>query len=556
MAKSYTVSGSGIATQQSLATHQERPAETTAAVGNAPETGRARKGFLTNVGANVVFVGAQVLVNLWLTPFLIGHLGIAAFGMIQLVITVVSYMSILTTALDSALSRFVAIDLGRWDVSAANKTFNSALFGLLGIIAALSPVIIILSLYFSAIFGISPGWERDSSWLFLLIASSFLITVLGGCFSVSCLVHSRFLFINLVNLLGILARVGLILALYTMLPGRLWYVGGASLCAAVVVLTGFVYLWRRLTPELHIRLADLNRVRLGAMANMGSWVMVNMVGAALLGRVDLLVVNAFFGSAVTGGYASVAQFSIFMEYLVNAASTVIRPIILIKYAQEDWAGLQQLAAQSVKLLGLALGLPVGLLCGFAPSLLTVWLGPSYAYLAVLLIIIIFHHALNLSVRPLLHVQNAYNKVRWPGIATLLSGLANLGLAILLARWGGWAAVGVAVATAIAWTAKNGIYMPIYTAHAMNLRWWTFMPHLIASMAGTALAWGLAYGFTLVRMPDSWLTLGASAAAVSFVYILAIWAWGLNGDDRALLQALIPFQITVNPPSLSITSRKG
>jgi membrane protein EpsK len=337
MVKAYTASGSGIVAQEPLATHQGRPAETTAAVGSAPETGRARKGFLTNVGSNVVFVGAQVLVNLWLTPFLIGHLGIAAFGMIQLVITVVSYISILTTALDSALSRFVGIDLGRWDVSAANKTFNSAMFGLLGIITALSPVIIIVSIYFSSIFGASPGWERDSSWLFLLVASSFLITVLGGCFSVSCLIHSRFLSINIVNLMGIVTRVGLILALYSALPGRLWYVGGASLTAAVVVLAGFVYLWRRLTPELHISLAAFDRVQLGAMASMSSWMMVNMVGAALLGRVDLLVINAFYGSAITGGYASVAQFAMFMEYLVTAASGVVRPIILIKYAQGDWA---------------------------------------------------------------------------------------------------------------------------------------------------------------------------------------------------------------------------
>jgi membrane protein EpsK len=430
------------------------------------------------------------------------------------------------------------------------------MFGLLGIITALSPVIIIVSIYFSSIFGASPGWERDSSWLFLLVASSFLITVLGGCFSVSCLIHSRFLSINIVNLMGILTRVGLILALYSALPGRLWYVGGASLTAAVVVLAGFVYLWRRLTPELHISLAAFDRVRLGAMASMSSWMMVNMVGAALLGRVDLLVINAFYGSAVTGGYASVAQFAMFMEYLVTAASGVVRPIILIKYAQGDQAGLQKLAAQSVKLLGLGLGLPVGLLCGLAPSLLTVWLGPSYAYLAGLLIIVIFHLSLNLSIRPLLHIQNAYNKVRWPGLATLLSGIANLGLAIFLARWGIWGAAGVAVATAIAWTAKNGVYMPIYTARAMDLRWWTFMPHLIASIAGTALAWGLAYGVTLVRMPDSWLTLGASAAAVSLVYTLIIWAWGLNGDDRALLKALMPFQITVHSPSLSTTSRKG
>jgi len=526
-------------------------AETMAGRDSALDTRRAREGFLANVGSNVVLVGAQVLANLWMTPFLIGHLGIAAFGMIQLVTTVVSYISILTSALDSALSRFLAIDLGRGDAPAANRTFNSALFGLLGIVAALSPLVVILSLYFPAIFDMPPTWERDSSLLFLLVASSFFVTVLGGCFSVSCFVHSRFVYTNAVNLAGLLVRVGLTLTLYSLSASRLWYAGGASLCAALVALTGFVALWRRLTPELNVSVSALDPARLRAMAAMGGWVLVNMAGATLLSRVDLIVVNTFFGPAMTGGYASAAQFSVLMEQLVGAASGVLRPVILIKYAQNDLAGLQRLAGQSVKLLGLALGLPVGLLCGFARPLLTVWLGPSYEYLAVLLVVIIVHQSLNLSVRPLLHVQNAYNKVRWPGIATLLGGAANLSLAILLARWGKWGAVGVALATAIAWTAKNGVYMPVYTARIMGLPWWALLPNLLASVMGTALVWGLAHAASLVRRPDSWLTLGASMVAVSLAYGLIIWAVGLNGYDRRLIKALLLRRLSPGRPQPSL-----
>ena len=86
---------------------------------------------------------------------------------------------------------------------------------------------------------------------------------------------------------------------------------------------------------------------------------VNEVGGMLLARVDLIVVNVFFGAAMTGGYGSVAQFSLLMSYLVSAAGTVVRPIILIKYAQCDFAGLQRLSSQYIKLLGLALALPIG-----------------------------------------------------------------------------------------------------------------------------------------------------------------------------------------------------
>lgn len=506
-------------------------------------TGSARQRFLVNVSSNVTLISTQAAVNLWLTPYLIGHLGIAAFGIISLASSIVSYMSVLTTALNSAVSRFLAIDLEQGDRLAANKTFNTALFSIFGAIVTLSPVVLAILLAFPHIFDVPSGWEKDASWLFAIVAIAFFVTVIGSNFAVSPFVHSQFLLSNIVNFAALLARIGFIVTLFSLLRARLWYAGGGALIAALVSLLGYVILWHKLTPELHIQITAFDRSRLQSLMGMGGWMVVNMVGAMLLGRVDLIVVNAYFGAAMTGGYASVVQFSLLMEYLASAAGTVVRAVILIKYAQQDFVGLRRLSSQSVKLLGLALALPVGLLCGFSRPLLSVWLGPSFEYLSILLVIMISHQSLNLSVRPLLHVQNAYGKVRWPGIATLLSGGASLGLAVLLAMWGKWGAAGVALAVAVSWTAKNALYMPIYTARIMKVRWWTFLPCLSASVIGTLFVGMVSYVLTLVRMPNSWFTLAGSAAVVSLAYAVVVWAIGLSRADRQLLKDLSPLQAT-------------
>jgi len=511
---------------------------------------RARKKFLLNAASNAGFIAVQVVANLWLTPFLIGYLGIAAFGMIPLVNSITAYMSILTTALDTALSRFLVIDLERGDARLANKTFNTALFGLIGIILALSPVVVALSLAFPTLFNVPRGWEVDASWLFALVALTSFVTVVGSNFAVSPFIHSQFLLSNTVSLVGLLARIGLIVILFSLLPARLWYAGGGALIAAVISLLGFALLWHKLTPELRIQITAFERSRLQSLMGMGGWVIVNTLGAMLLSRVDLIVVNAFFGAALTGGYGSVAQFSLLMEYLATAAGTAVRPVILIKYAQQDFAGLQRLSLQSIKLLGLALALPVGLLCGFSRPLLSVWLGPDYEFLAILLIIIIAHQSLNLSVRPLLYVQTAYNRVRWPGIATLLCGGASLGLAVLLATWGKWGVAGVALAVAVAWTAKNAMYVPIYTAHIMKVRWWTFLPSLGPSVIGTLAVGFAAYGLALVQVPNSWLNLAGSAAIISLLYAAGVWEIGLSRADRQLLRDLLPWRTGQHPVSIA------
>jgi hypothetical protein len=100
---------------------------------------------------------------------------------------------------------------------------------------------------------------------------------------------------------------------------------------------------------------------------------------------------------------------------------------------------------------------------------------------------------------------------------------------------------VAVAVAVSWTAKNAFYMPIYTAHIMKLRWWTFQPSLVPAVLGTLFVGLLSYGLTLVRMPGGWLSLAGAAAAVALVYAVVVWIIGLSRADRQLLKNLSPWQ---------------
>jgi O-antigen/teichoic acid export membrane protein len=510
--------------------------------GGSLETGTARRGFLVNVSSNAIFIAAQAIVTLWMTPFLISQLGIAAYGMIPLATTVTSYMAIFITAVNSAVSRFLAIDLGQGDKVAANKTFNTALFGLIGIIVALVPAVAATSMAFPAIFKVPSGWERDASWLFAIVASAFFVTVIGGIFGLSPFVYSRFLLSNIVNLAGLLARLGITVVLFTAFQAHLWYAGWGILTGASVSLVGYLILWRKLTPELHIQISGFDRSRLRSLTAMGVWVVVTMVGATLLSRVDLIVVNAYFGPAVTGGYGSVVLFALMLEYLVNGAGTVVRPVMLIKYAQQDLLGLQRLSRQSTKLMGLVLALPVGLLCGLSGPILSAWLGPAYQYLSSLLIIIVFPLSLSLPVLLLVFVQNAYNKVRWPGIATLLFGAASVGLAVLMATWGKCGVIGVALAVAMVGAARNALYMSIYTAHIMGLPWWTFLLSLCPGLLGTLCVGIGAYSLALVRMPSSWFALAGFAVVISVLYAGGVWTIGMSHADKQLVKELLPGRI--------------
>ena len=75
----------------------------------------AKRRLLANVGTNILNIGIGALVTLWLTRYLITHLGLAVYGMVPLAVTVVSYSGLATLAISGTVSRFTSIHLNKED---------------------------------------------------------------------------------------------------------------------------------------------------------------------------------------------------------------------------------------------------------------------------------------------------------------------------------------------------------------------------------------------------------------------------------------------------------
>jgi membrane protein EpsK len=211
---------------------------------------------------------------------------------------------------------------------------------------------------------------------------------------------------------------------------------------------------------------------------------------------------------------------------------------MARYAIDDFAGLRRLLQSAVGLLAFGLALPVGLLCGLGRPLLSLWLGPDFAELDALLAILVAHLAVNLAGRPLAYLLTAHNKVKQQGLVTLALGVVNIVLAVTLALWAEWGVLGIAAATAIVWTLKNTLFLPVYAARVLGLIWWAFLPRLAggaAAVLGVALA-----GRALAAMwpPLDWTGLAAMAAAISAIYSITLLGLIIRLDDRRLILQVI------------------
>ncbi|MDB6029906.1 MAG: hypothetical protein JWM16_244 [Verrucomicrobiales bacterium] len=500
----------------------------------------ARRGrFAINLLANVGQLGLSSAIGLWYVPFLIRHLGPSIYGLLPLATTMTSYMAMITLSFNSAVARSMTIALEQGDDHKANHIFNTSFWSSAALgVALLFPAAIGI-IHLDWLIRVPPGYEVQARWLFTCTVTAFLLNELKSPFEIASLCRNRFDLRNLIAMTEVLTRVGLVVALFYAISPRIKYVGFGIVCGTLISGVGAVRVWRLLTPGLRLGWRHFDWGIFKHLARTGGWVIVNQLGAMLYLGIDLIVANRLFGAEANGRYAALLQLSMFIRTFGTTISGVFYPTVLSLYARKEIDSLVSYLNHAIKFVGLALALPIGLVCGFSQPLLRVWVGPEFESLAPLLVLLCVHLCINLAVNPLLGLQLAANRMKVPGIVTLVMGACNLGLALFLAGPMHWGLYGIAGAGAIMLTLKHVWFTPFYAARILgqpsSCFWRGILPIVAATLLTIILCRLMALGMDL----SGWLPLGMAAAIVSGIYGAGVFLLLLTEGERILLRKMIP-----------------
>ena len=421
------------------------------------------KQFVVNVSSNTVVMLLNVLIGLWYTPYLIQNLGVAVYGLVILATSLTIYMSIFNASIDNAVGRFLTIDIRRQEFDLANRTFNTAMWSAILICIFLLPVVVIVAYRTPYWFDVPVGQDNSVIVLFMTVMLAYLLIIPRSVFTSSAFAHNRLDLKNLITLSNTVVRVLFVLSFFSLfMTPQAWQVGVATLLGSFISLLISISICRRLTPELTLHLYLFDKTKWSSMVGMSGWLFIDQIGSLLFLNIDLIVVNRYLGAEVQGQYGSVLQLIILLRTLSTVITTALTPIALGQLARQDMSQMALMTRKAIKWMGLFVALPIGGLIGFSSPFLRLWLGDEFVVLTPLLILLSAHLCVNLAVRPLFPIQTALNKVRIPGLVTLLLGILNLGLAIWWVEWD-QLGMGVALAGAVVLTLKNTVFTPIYGA---------------------------------------------------------------------------------------------
>lgn len=495
-----------------------------------------------NLLANILYFVLNVLIGLFLVPFFIDSLGVASYALVPLATSMTGYVNLVVQSLNTSVSRYLTIDLQKQEFRKANITFNTALFGTLGIILLMLPFVILISYYAPLFFEIPTSQENAARILFLGVIGSFLLRAWGSNFGVSLFAYNRLDLQNIVNSINIIVQVGLIIILFKFDSPNLIYIGLAYLIGATAAFAVTVFFSHKINPHLKVNIKDFRRSKVKEIMEMGGWVIIDQIGALLFLQIDLIVVNKLFGAAAGGEYAIVLTWSALLRTIAGMLVGVLTPVILTYYAKERIEELINVSKSAVKFTGLAMALPIGYICGFAPQLLSLWVGPEFAKLSPLMLLMLFHLVINLAVMPLFSINVAYNKVRLPGIVTFFMGIGNFLLAVMIPYITGWNYYGVALAGAIMLTLKNAFFTPWYATKVLGISKTTFVNSVIPGVVAMIMTAGTSYMIAHYLDISGFVSLVFCGLTLTAAYIYVLWEFCLKKSEKRTVESFMPLKM--------------
>jgi membrane protein EpsK len=495
-----------------------------------------------NLVTNILYFIVNLASGLFLVPYFINSLGVASYAMIPLATSFTAYVNLIMVSLNTSVSRPITIELQNKEFKKANVTFNTALFGTLGIILLMFPVVVLLSYYSPSFFEVPSNQENTTRLLFLGVLSAFLLRAWGSNFGVSIFAYNRLDFLNIINAINILVQVGLIVLLFKLYSPNLAYIGLAYLIAAIIAFALTVFFSCRINPHLKINIKDFCRSKVKEISGMAGWVIISQIGSLLFLQIDLIIVTKLFGTLAGGEYSIAFTWSSMLRTIAGVFINILTPVILNYYIRGRIEDLISLSKSAIKLTGFALALPIGFICGFAPQLLSLWVGPEFVKLSPLMLIMLSHLAINLPVMLLFDINVAYNKVRVPGIVTFCMGIGNFLLEIMLPLLTGWGYYGVAIAGAIVLTLKNALFIPWYATKVLGIPRTTFVSSMLPGFLAVFIIAGSCRFINFFVPISGFGALIISGIAVTIVYIGSIWTFTKGNAEYQMVMSMIPSAI--------------
>lgn len=495
-----------------------------------------------NMIAQIMVFIINLVVNFFLTPYITEHVGKEVYGFINLAFQVTGYISIVTTALNGMVGRYITISITKEDYKSANMYFSSVIVANSIITGILLLPSFVLVYYMEEILNVPSQNLGDVKLLWSFIFGAFLLTLIMNCYGVATYVTNRLDLAAKRTLETKIINAVVLVVCFNWLTPRVWYVGFANfLCGLWIIVTNIHYT-RKLVPQLRFSKNAAKFHAVKELIKVGIWNSIQHLSSVLVNGCDMIMTNLFINATTMTLMGFAKSIPGYLISLIGIVSNSFAPQMTILYGKEDMKGLVAYTKSAIKVCGFICSVPIlGFVC-FGKSFFQLWL-PTLSekevmMVQILSVMILAQTIFDVYIYPLYSVNMITCKLRMPVLVSLGIGVANIIGSIVLYKYTNLGVYAIQLVSSVLLTLRVFIFTPIYAAYILNQKWWEFYGPLLRGLLSSFVIL-VVYNIILHNIAlESWGTLIVYALPCGILGYVINYMIVLDHSERLTVRSII------------------
>ncbi len=505
---------------------------------NNSEKQVSKKQISINMIANILSYSSNLVISFVLTPFLINSLGKDVYSFYPLANNFVSYLSIITSALNTMASRYITIEITKGNLTETNKFYSSVLASNVVISAMIMIPMAFIIMFLDSFLHIPINSLAAIRTMFILVFASAIVNIVGSIFGIATFAKNRIDLRSINEVVCAMLRLGLYVLFYTLFQASIIYIGVITFTVtAVGILIQFCYT-RWLLPEVRLNINDVSFKHTLRLLSSTSWNIVFSLGNMMLSGMTLLLMNMLYSANESGSLSIVQTVPTFINGVISLLVGIFFPVITVLYAKNDKEGVIQQVQIAQKIIATVGCATIAVFSGLATEFFSLWVPKENAIeLSILSMVTIFPHLFIACTWILSNLNIAMNKVKIPAIFTLAIGAINVLLALVVKKIFDMPFITIQVVSTMLQVIWAGVFLPLYASSEMGVSRTIFFEPLLKALGASGICLVLTCYVKKIVLINSWgrfVFVGGLLGGFALIFI-ALVEFGMK---KILLQCSI------------------
>jgi O-antigen/teichoic acid export membrane protein len=504
--------------------------------------------FAVNAAANYGKMLVQIAAVFVLTPYIIARIGTNDFGLWNLVIATLGFLSLLDLGFGTGVVKYVAECHGSGDIHRRNRILSTLAAVYLAIAVLSGVCIAVLSVFFTPLFSIPAAQQEKTTALLWILAVRFVLLALPlGLFRNALFGEQK---VYLINIIQVVTTVAYAAGTWLALQQGYGVVALAWVNLAAMLLEYLGYVWFAYRRMHGLRLSHrlLDRSLLKETASFSSAQFLINIGALVLLKTDPIIVKAFLPLSAVAIYAVALKVAENAYLLAKQFTNLLGPLAAELKGNAEETKIRFIFVNCTKFAMAPCMILTVAMYVFGREALSFWIGKEFAAGGVILMVLLTAMTLGmaeLTSSAVLSMTGHHRVTAWAAVAAVF---VNVGLSIALARPLGL--VGIAVGT-LATSVLIGLFVTV--RRACELHGVTYSSYAARALAPALLPGIAQFAVTLALKhwapPDSLFSTVLLIIPGALLYLLQFWSFSIErGEKRLLVSKLLgrfrPIQMAV------------